>query len=97
MALWCGMSALWLLLLAFPALNGAVWLTGPPRTPPSPPLPPPFHPLTLKLVPTRKNCLKNLEIQPSAIHKVNYTKFNGILCLLLLIRDGQLQAAGCFN
>ena len=46
----------------------------------------------------QKKCLKSPEIQPSAIHRVNYTKSNGLLYLLqLLIHDGQLQAAGCFN
>ena len=29
--------------------------------------------------------------------KVNYTKSNGLLYLLLLIQDSQLQVAGCFN
>ena len=39
---------------------------------------------------------KSPKIQPSAFHKINYTKSNGLLCLLLLIHDGQLQAAGYY-
>ena len=66
------------------------WATSYPSLPsPSSTFPPPHSEISAH----QKNGLKNLEIQPSAIHKVNYTKSKGLLCLLLLMHDGQLQAA----
>ena len=88
--MWCGMGSMWLLLVASPALNGAVWLSEP-----LPPSLPPNHPPTPLLRWTEISMHQKKIV--SAIHKVNYTKSNGLLCLLLLIHDGQLQAASCFN
>ena len=58
------MGSMWLLLVASPALNSAVWLAGAHPIPPSPAFPPtcpPPHSAGLKLVHTKK-CLKSPEI-----------------------------------
>ena len=86
LAVWYGLNVA--TLVASYALNIAVWK--------SKPLLPTPRSTGLKLMHTRKNRFKNPEIQPSAILKVNYTKSSELLCLLLLIHDGQL-AAGCLN
>ena len=41
MTLWCGMGTFWLLLVALPALNSALWFAEPP--PPLPLICPPSH------------------------------------------------------
>ena len=41
-----------------------------------------------------KKCLKSTENRPPAINKVSYMKVSRLLCILLLIQDGQLLAVG---